>query len=426
MMKTFEDTVIEGVESLRGQQAELVRNLDSLDKSVKNSFEELTRLKNQQADHAQLLASLKRTLAALERERSSVFKSREDAILNRITGNEEKREIMLGLLKKIAFPHAKLPEHVERALTGSDSGVGAATIPTAVAEDIYHLLAEYGVWAGFGVIRVPSRTVSIPVATARPAAYWIGAGSGAAEGTAITAGDFSGASLTLSLQTIGSLLHVSRELIQDAGVDVVSFVLRQIAQSVAGGLDWACISAAGATNQTDGGYTGIFEAAALNTNLKATAATGRVTVAQTKVDDWAKCLSTVSPAVLRRGGQWWMNPAILAKAMTVQDTTGRPIFISAIEAPSFGAIGRILGYPVVLSDAAPTTDAVNAKVAVFGDPQGLAVGVAQDMELEQTTALKFAENQVSIRATMRAGTRIKTTTGSTTLKPFAVLTLPAS
>ncbi|MCX7869189.1 MAG: hypothetical protein N2322_04475, partial [Terrimicrobiaceae bacterium] len=66
-MKTFEDTVIEGVETLRGQQSELVRNLDQLDKSVKQAFEELTKLKNAGADQAQLLGSLKRTLAALER-----------------------------------------------------------------------------------------------------------------------------------------------------------------------------------------------------------------------------------------------------------------------------------------------------------------------------------------------------------------------
>jgi HK97 family phage major capsid protein len=179
-------------------------------------------------------------------------------------------------------------------------------------------------------------------------------------------------------------------------------------------------------NQTDGGYTGIFNAASLNSNLAAPAAATRTTVGATKVDDWARCLTTVSPDVLQRGARWWMHPAILVAAMGITDTTGRPIFQSAMEAPSFGAIGRILGYPVVLADAAPSTNAANAKVAVFGDPMGVAVALRTDVELAQTDALMFAQNQVSLRGTIRAGVRIKTTSGSTALKPLSVLTLPAS
>jgi hypothetical protein len=57
---------------------------------------------------------------------------------------------------------------------------------------------------------------------------------------------------------------------------------------------------------------------------------------------------------------------------------------------------------------------------------GLAVGIRKDLELTANSALKFAENQTSYRALMRAGTKIKTVSGSTTLKPFAVLTLAAS
>jgi HK97 family phage major capsid protein len=295
-----------------------------------------------------------------------------------------------------------------------------------VFDEIYSLLSEYGVWSGFHVIMAPARSTAIPLATARPSYYWIGSGSGAAEGSAITAGDVSGASVTLAIQTIAALIHVSNELIEDSAVDAAAFVLRELAQSVAYGLDYAALAAAGSANQTDGGYVGIFNAASANSNLAAAAATGHTTVATTTLDDWTKCLTTVSPSVLRRGAAWWLHPTILAKAMSIKDSDGRPLFQSALEAPSYGAIGRILGYPVILADAAPSTDAANAKIAVFGDPMGLAVGIRKDLELTANSALKFAENQTSYRALMRAGTKIKTTTGSTTLKPFAVLTLPAS
>jgi HK97 family phage major capsid protein len=118
-----------------------------------------------------------------------------------------------------------------------------------------------------------------------------------------------------------------------------------------------------------------------------------------------------------------MHPHIMSKAMLVRDQNDRPLFQTATEAPAPGAIGRILGYPVQLCDAAPSTNAASAKVAVFGDPLGLAVGIRQDLEMAQSEHLRFAENQIVYRALMRAGTIVKNY--STTVKPFAILTLPA-
>jgi HK97 family phage major capsid protein len=217
--KSFEDTIIDGVNELRGQQADLIRNLDQLDKSVKSAFEEMTRLKNQQADHATLLASVRKTLGALERERRNVCRSREDAVIQNILGNEERRTFWNALLRRTLDPRMKLPEHMERALT-TESGLGGATVPNTVAEEIYSTLSTFGVWAGFDVMRVPANTVAVPVATSRPTPYWIGAGAGAAQGTAITANDPAGSSVSVGVQTLGALVHVNRELVQDSAVDI--------------------------------------------------------------------------------------------------------------------------------------------------------------------------------------------------------------
>ena len=74
--------------------------------------------------------------------------------------------------------------------------------------------------------------------------------------------------------------------------------------------------------------------------------------------------------------------------------------------------------------AAPSTDSASAKVLVFGDPDGHVIGLRTDLELATTDDFKFDYNLRSFRALLRAGSKMRTS--STTLKPFAVLTLAAA
>jgi hypothetical protein len=48
------------------------------------------------------------------------------------------------------------------------------------------------------------------------------------------------------------------------------------------------------------------------------------------------------------------------------------------------------------------------------------------MEFATSDDIKFAENMRAFRGLCRTGVKLKTATGSTTLKPFAVLTLAAA
>ena len=48
----------------------------------------------------------------------------------------------------------------------------------------------------------------------------------------------------------------------------------------------------------------------------------------------------VAPVVLKRKPRWWMHPQMLVRMMGIKDNNGRPIFLGALEAPSYGAIGN--------------------------------------------------------------------------------------
>lgn len=428
---TFETKVLSGIDTLEtklknaeAQRGEMLNDISRLSKESKQALEELTRVKNACNDADENLKALQKAQATLERERQHSFRTP----MQQALGSEKFRNFINGFIRRLSNPNMKLPDHLERALTGVDSSMGQATIPTEYMSEVYSLLYDYGQFSSLRVMPVGARTDSFPIATARPSYYWIGAGTGGtAESSAITEGSKTGTSVSLSIQTLAALLHVTRELIQDSTVDISGMVTADLAQAVSYGLDFMTFAADATADQTDAGYYGIFESATVNTYCKAEAAAGNITVAKTDLEDWVRCLSTVTGSVLRRGAKWWLHPTLFSQAMLIRDNNGRPIFQTALEIPNPGAIGAILGYPVIPVNAAPSTNAASAKVAVFGDPEGYVVGLRQQIELATTDALKFAENMQSFRAIARAGGKHRIPASNPSgFVPFAVLTLPAA
>ena len=437
----FEATIRAGVKTLVKDSSEtksaiqkVTADLDRADKEVKTALEELTKVKNTCNDFDAVLKKMEKVqkavaLNARSSFRSPIEKACADPHLN-LWLNAIGR---MGLVRT-ERDYMKLPADMRKALedgnaelkslTGVDSSLGQATVPQQTFNEIYDTLLEYGQWSTLGVQRVGMRTTVLPVATARPAFYWIGSGTGGSgETTAITEGSFTGGSVTLSIQTLAAYVTVARELLADSTVDLAPYIMRQLAESVAQGLDTAAFIADSTANQTYAGYTGIFCANSDNVQMVKSAAAGNTTTAATQLEDWIGVLTQVSAQVLSRNAKWWIHPQVLANAALIRDKNGRPLFQTWLEVPNPGSIGSILGYPVIPTAIAPTTANTTAgsAIAVFGDPDGCAIGIRQDLELATSDDIKFAENMRAFRALMRAGVKIKTVAASTTLKPFCVL-----
>jgi HK97 family phage major capsid protein len=438
----FQTKVLKGVEELAAEQKthrnrfdQVASELDRADKEVKKALEDLTRVKNTVNDFDAGMKEMRKVQLAIARNARSSWR---DPVA-RALEDEGLRVFLNAAARAACFPAelSRLPAEFRKALeeasaahkslTGVDSSLGQATIPSEYFKTIYDTLSEYGEYTTLEVLPVGARTNLLPVATARPTFYWLGAGTGGAhaEGSAITEGALAGSSVTLSIQTLAVYLTVARELLQDSSVDMAPYIMRQLLQSLAYGLDWVAFAADGTADQTDAGYYGLFYAASENTELAAAATAGNTTMEATELEDWQRVLLTVNPIVLRRKANWWMHPQMLIRTLAVRDKNGRPLFQTYTEAPQPGGIGSILGYPVKLPLAAPSTNSAGAPVAVFGDPMGKTIGIRQDMEFATSDDIKFAENMRAFRGLVRAGSQTKTTTGSTTLKPFGVLTLAA-
>ncbi len=87
-----------------------------------------------------------------------------------------------------------------------------------------------------------------------------------------------------------------------------------------------------------------------------------------------------------------------------------------MEAPSYGAIGTILGYPVIPVMAAPNTDAAGSAVAAFGDRNGQVVGIRDDFVFEASDHYRWNTLERSFRAYGRAAT------GTRRADAFSILT----
>lgn len=421
-------------EKIESDIQKVMNDLDRSDKEVKKALEDLTKVKNTCNDFAVTMAKMEKVQKAVALNARSSFG---DPIKRLCAGNDELNAFFkaVGMALQHGGNFEKLPTELKtlieggrneiKSLTGVDAGLGQATVPQATFNEIYDLLLQYGAWNKLSVQRVGVRTTVLPIATARPTAYWLGAQSGVGEGSAITESGFAGGSVNLLIQTLGVYLTVARELLADSSVDMAPYLLRQLVQALNYGLDYAAFNAAGGANQTDGGYTGLFQAALANTNLACAATPGNTTIAQLILEDFVNTITTVNPQVLMLQPQWWMHPQVLAKSVLIRDKNGRPILQTWQEVPRPGSIVSILGYPVDMVGAAPNTDAPGNPVMAFGDPEGVTVGIRQDMELATSDDILFAQNMRAFRGLMRAGSKIKTQANSTSLKPVAVLTLAA-
>ncbi len=219
----------------------------------------------------------------------------------------------------------------------------------------------------------------------------------------------------LEVEVIAVLLNVSLQLLQDSEFDVTADVLNDFIEAVNYRLDHAVFTADGDADATDGGMSGIFVG-----GTTVSAASGNTTMETLDFEDVTGCLLGVDSAVLSRPAKWWMHPFILVRMLHIKDGNGRPLFLTANEAPTPAGLGSILGYPVELVEAAPSANTAGSAVAVFGDPAAQIVGVRQDFAFEASDHHKWNAYQRSFRGILRAGTKIRRATA------LGVLTLAAS
>lgn len=408
----FEKSVLEKIGSVTEQNQQLLKNYEQMQKETKQAMESLTMLKNSNADLESQMRAMTRLNQSLKNERRSAFgtdpvksfaRDREKALLM-VAGMAKRLDVLSGCSKSIR--DAAASKDLDSANTPGSSLIANAEIDS----EIYDLLLTYGAYRQLNVRMIGAKSQDVRIKTARALMAFVDeAGAIGADATK------AGTKTTLTPKKIAGLISVSNELADDDVTGVAEDIVRDFMESAAYVLDWISFTANGDADATDGGFSGMFYG-----GTSRVAAAGNVSVATLDMDDFVACLSGAPAEVLQRGAKWFIHPTFIAKALLIKDGNGRSIFNTAIEAPSFGAMGTILGYPVAPVGVAPSTDGVSKKIASFGDPEGQAVRIRKDLMIDRSKDFAFDTDELTFRATLRAGSLTRAATA------FQILTTAAS
>jgi HK97 family phage major capsid protein len=405
-------TAITGeIETLKKNSAEIIlADSSRWPKELKAAFDELTKSKDTLNGLDSGLKAFQKKLKEIEVLIRAESRNSFGSPILRISNNEELRE-RFNCAIRLSMDHqgdmTKMLAPRLKAL-GEDTSPGSTLINTALMREIYDTLAQYGAWNTLAVRRMGTKLTRLPVKTARPKAQWI-----LTEGGPITDDtNKAGGESSLQVEVAAVLLNISLQLLQDSEFDVTADVMEDFMEAYNFLLDSTMFAGNGGADGDNGGYTGVF-----NFGTAVIAAAGNTSVGALQLEDVLQCRTSLPLGLLNRPLKWWMNPYILTKFALIRDKNGRSIFQTALEVPSV-TVGSIIGAPVVSVNAAPSTDAPGAGVAVLGDPNGYVVGIREDFNFEASDHYKWNALQRSFRGYGRAGGKGRAAAA------FSVLTLP--
>lgn len=315
-----------------------------------------------------LLATAKtetRAFNETETERIEAVKAEIKGIDNTIKVEEELRNmdkktevIVAPVVEQRELDDANFLKFVrgeERALdVASNGGVIPVTIANKIIETVKELSPIYSMVTVYNV----GGDLVFPVydeATGTIAAAYSDDLTELVEGT----GKFTTIKLTNFI--VGTLAKISKSLMNRTDFDLVSFIVRKVAKSIADFLEKELIL----------GTTGKMQGLASTTNLVTSASSTVITS-----DELLDVQMTV-PEVYQAGAVWIMNKATIKVIRKLKDLDGNYLLGTALD--GFGWI--LLGKRVYISENVPVIG-IAAIVAFYGDMSGLYLKFAQNVQIQ--------------------------------------------
>ena len=397
---------------------EITKNVDHWQKENKALMEQLTQVKNKNADDiGELQLAIKRAEFAARRE---MFLAKGIGTDLRSAISPECKSFLNGFVRaraNMAGANYDLTGDQKKSLDGMLNGKalsgsaspGSLELQTRLAREVYDLLPSYGIWSTLGQEQIPTRSLALNVDTVDPIAYIIAENDAIADDTNIA-----GSQVTATAKQFAVLLKVSNSLLEDAEYDITGKVLKKFLRAIAKRLDYAAFIADGTDDTSHGAFTGV-----LNFATEKVAASGNTTVETLDFEDITATMLTPGVEALSRQSRWWMHPHILVRLLHIKDSNGRPIFLTAMEAPTPGALGSILGFPVTLGNIMPSTNSAGQKLMAFGDPEAFVVGTRQSADIATSEHYAFNANQTTFRGILRGAVKGRLATGLAYLKTAA-------
>jgi len=284
------------------------------------------------------------------------------------------REIALGERRSFSFD--------KRDVTKGSTG---APIPTSFYDTLVEHLVVQGPMLDGNVVTILTTNSGESLQIPRTATYTSPAIT--AEGSAISESDPTfGAFVTLGAFKYAATFQLSREVVEDSGINLLDFVARQAAVGMGTAVNAGLTTGTGTIQPT-----GIVTAAS-------SAVTGGTGVAGVPTaDNLIDLVYTCPSPYRRRGAAFQMRSSTLSAVRKLKDTTNQYIWQPGIQA---GAPDQLLGFPVYENPDVVAT-AVGARSVIFGDMSSYYVRQVRGIDFARDDSVGFVNDLITFRVTWR-------------------------
>lgn len=199
-----------------------------------------------------------------------------------------------------------------------------------------------------------------------------------AEFSSLTANGFKFGSVTLSGHLAAALVLISKQLINNSQIDVVSIVIQKLAENIAAFVENFLLN--GDSSISDSGLKGSVDTV---NNVKTVAS-----VAALGSDDLIDVQDKI-PDAYQTNACWIMSPSVRTKIRKLKDGQNNYLLIADY---TKGSGYTLLGKPVYVTDNLPSAASAASGdiIAYYGDFSGLAVKTGEQAEI-QLLVEKYAE-----------------------------------
>ena len=365
-----------------------LQEMDSLLEKVKTENRAFTEDEQKRFDELEgEVRSLNATIAA-QAKRNAAGATQEDPKGEDDEDGEEETEEAKKAREKAeerafgGYIRNMVERRADTNLTLSDNG---AIVPTSIANKIIEMVYDISPVVQMATRYNVAGNLAIPYYDEKTQAVTVAYASEFSTLTA-SAGQFKTVDLTGFLAA--SLSKVSRSLINKAGFDLVSFVIRKMAEAFAQWLERECI------NGTDGKITGMDKGI---TQIVTAAATDKIT------GDELIDLQDLIPDVLQANAVFIMNRKTRTAIRKLKNLQGDYLLNRDLNAK--------WGYTLLGKDVY-TTDAVAAITAgkpaiYYGDMSGLALKIGEELNIQVLNEKYAEQHAIGIVGWMEADAKVE-------------------
>lgn len=397
-MSTYVDSLLEKRANVANQMRELLDNAATEKRELSAAENESLAKMDADIDSLRtqadkLVESAKSADAAEAALRSLAGRPQERAVEDGATEQEkELRSFLNGETRQfLAMP----TQAEKRDLTKGTTTAGGHTVPTSFYGTMWEHLRDNSaiLSAGATVITTDGgESLEIPTTTSH------GAGALVAEGGAIAESDPAFAKRTLGAYKYGQLIQVSRELVEDTGVDLLGYLARIAGENIGNALGVHLVTGDGSSKPT--GIT-----TSVSAGVTGSAAVAGVPTFDNIIDLF---YSVIAPYRRKATAGWLMKDASAGYVRKIKDGNNNYIWQPSVIA---GQPDLLLSKPV-FTDPNVAAIAADAESILFGDMSAYHVRVVNGVRFERSDDFAFSTDLVTFRAVLRADGLLVDQTGA--------------